>query len=89
MKNVISYLSQIEMLVTIAMSISVWFLLNLNFALFTKLNRLAVKKLTTHCVTHGLSHCLDTSSLVLKISDQNKVFSFAYLKKINLKANLS
>jgi hypothetical protein len=80
-KNVVSHLSQIETLVIITKSVNVWFLFNLNLTLLVKSNTLAMKNLITHCVTHGLSHCLDISSSILKMSDQNMVFSFAYLEK--------
>jgi hypothetical protein len=43
-----------------------------------------MKNLIAHYVTHGLSHCLNISSSVLKILDQNKVFSFSYLEKTKL-----
>jgi hypothetical protein len=52
-RNVISHLSQIEMLVTIARFVSVWFLFNLSLTLLAKSSRLAVKNLIAHCVTHG------------------------------------
>jgi hypothetical protein len=42
-KNVISHLSQIEMLVIIAKSVSVWILLNLNLALLAKSSRATMK----------------------------------------------
>jgi len=80
-KNVISHLSQIEMLVTIVKSVSVWFLFNFSLALLAKSSKLVVKNLIAHYVTHGLNHCFNTNSSVLQISNQNKVFSFAYLEK--------
>jgi hypothetical protein len=40
-----------------------------------------MKNLIAHCVTHGLNHWLNISSLVLNISNQNMVFSFAYLEQ--------
>jgi hypothetical protein len=69
------------MLVTIVKSVSVWFLLNLSLTLLAKSSKLVVKNLIARCVTHGLNHCFNTNSLVLQISNQNKVFSFAYLEK--------
>jgi len=44
-ENVISHLSQIETLVTIAMPISVWLLFNLSLTLLVKSSKLAVKNL--------------------------------------------
>ncbi len=66
MKNVISHLSQINMLIIIAKFVSVLFLHNFNLTLLAKSSRSMVKNLTTHCVTHGLSHYLDTSSSIFK-----------------------
>ncbi len=73
-RNVISHLSQIETLVTIGGPVSVCFLLNVSLTLLAKSSRSIVKNLTPCCVAHGLSHCLDTSSSVLKISNQKKGF---------------
>ncbi len=91
MKNVISHLSQIDMLVIIAKSVSVSNLLNLSLALLAKSSRSMVKNLTTHCVTHGLNHCLDTSSSILKILDKNKFFFLRLFreKKLEGKFDLS
>jgi len=84
-----SHLSQIDILIIIAKFVSVSFLHNFNLTLLAKSSRLMVRNLTTHCVTHGLSHYLDTSLSILKISNQNKVFSFNYLEKRNLKEKIS
>jgi hypothetical protein len=40
-----------------------------------------MRNLIARYATHGLNHCLDTSSSILNISYQNKVFSFTYSKK--------